>query len=147
MCFTIFTRAPLRPGWYHVCPFHICTRTLRVKEKRRISLRTSQGVEPNVERPQHPQASEFLWSTPLWNRTNETWNQQLHHDRKNTPQGKILSQSKHPDLFPSCTSGIMGPRQSQFEALLRWKMSISRRGSSYAKRTQFNQSGWKQYLL
>ena len=85
MCFTIFTQAPLRPGWYHVCPFHICTRTLRVKEKRTISLRTSQGVEPNVERPQHPQASEFLWSTPLWNRTNKTWNQQFHHDRKTHP--------------------------------------------------------------
>ena len=100
MCFTIFTQAPLRPGWYHVCPFHICTRTLRVKEKRTISLRTSQGVEPNVERPQHPQASEFLWSTPLWNRTNKTWNQQFHHDRKTHPNGKSEANPNTLIFFP-----------------------------------------------
>ena len=114
MCFTIFPQAPWRPGWYHACPFHICTCTLRVKEKRRRSLRTSQGVEPNVKLPQHPQAPEFLWSTPLWNRTNEMWNQQLHHYRKKThPKGKAEAIPSTLIFFPVAHRASWG-RDSRF---------------------------------
>ena len=99
MCSALFTQAPLRPGWYHVCPFQICTHTHLEGEgkTKNIPWHFRRGLNPtlntcNMRRRQNScEAVHFEIEQIRFEIMNQLqirfeFMNQLHHDRKHTPR-------------------------------------------------------------